>query len=916
MLKSLDAMATNSADHGESTLTKLEVLHSTEGVCDIAYLSGNGRFMVSVGTDGKVAASDPSTSPPVRSWMVRVAGAGGKLSAAAVSPDGNWLALGQEYAAGFGVWVHPLDQKTGLGKVKLAARYTLSVRHLSWHPTKPLLGIATDDGKLSVWDRGSSRKRDFPTGTNYGGARCVAFDPQGELVAAAFTSGALVVYSLQDTVERYHGSAWPKSVIGSERLILAWRPDGGVLALPGTSAVRLVKRGEYASTEKLLEGGHRYISTVAAWSGDGMLLATGSAEAVALWRPAEKAPLAHIFRLTVAPYSLTWGGDLLVAGTTAGSWVMLPVLSEVSLQAPQQSQEVSSSAAGATGAEGDQQENADGGLASGADSQQDSQTQVTNSADTLGNESVSMPVEKVVQHAPFQPGATSADARRRYLAWNEHGVLKFYVTEDRGREESSRRVKSKRSREGLRPSAPAAGVIAVEYSRERGRCAVREIRAPDGLLLGALGPGICALATANAPGFPARIIVHLSVPWEKPSFEHSLPDDGERIEALAVGRNFVAALTSRRQLRVQTLTGVPAGVLALAGAPVCLAACEDLLLCVTFAPGPQGAEPALEYALYGVSAKERLAAGRLPLSPSASLRWIGFSAEALPMALDTAGVLRVLALSGGAPLLASSAGEWVPVAELEDAGSRLWPVRAEGGSLYWVEASKDTREPRVGAVQRLQALRYRLPLGSEAEGAERLLRLRFTSAHMSFALDSGLIPTAVRNLARDAVGQRARTDSKEVLKLFESAAKAGELEQALDIATNYFNAQAGQEARLLQDARTLATTLGHEVLSDKVAQLLEAVERAEREAKSAAQAAASALEALEKSDDEDDGSASSEEESGSEAGDASQGGEQQDQPLDVKSSGAASDGLSGSRRTHEEAGLADELPPAVRLKAS
>ena len=32
-----------------------------------------------------------------------------------------------------------------------AGRFTLNIRHLSWHQTLPYLCISTDDGKLDVW---------------------------------------------------------------------------------------------------------------------------------------------------------------------------------------------------------------------------------------------------------------------------------------------------------------------------------------------------------------------------------------------------------------------------------------------------------------------------------------------------------------------------------------------------------------------------------------------------------------------------------------------------------------------------------------------------------------------------------------------------------------------------------------------
>merc|ERR1719424_774237 len=272
-----------------------------------------------------------ATEPASRTWMVSIAGKGGMLTACAVSADGGWLALAQEYSNGFGVWFCALDQKSGpaLDKLKLVARFTLPVRHLSWHPCKNLLGIATDDGKLLTWDRESGKRCDFRTGSSGGSVRCLSFDPQGELLASALASGALVLFNVSGGEEKYRGSVWSKSTTASERLLMSWRPDGCVLALPGSNSVRLVARGNYAATDTLLEGGHKYPTTIATWSPDGTTLATASLEAVALWRPPF---LFKVCSLTASPHSLAWGGcSHLAIGSVAGSWLsyIVPTLQDL-----------------------------------------------------------------------------------------------------------------------------------------------------------------------------------------------------------------------------------------------------------------------------------------------------------------------------------------------------------------------------------------------------------------------------------------------------------------------------------------------------------------------------------------------------------------------------------------------------------
>uniref|UniRef100_A0A7S4UEX7 WDHD1/CFT4 second beta-propeller domain-containing protein n=1 Tax=Alexandrium monilatum TaxID=311494 RepID=A0A7S4UEX7_9DINO len=741
-----------------------------EGFCEPLHLTSDG--LLSAGADGKlVKVVAKPEAPPERAWAHRLCERD-VLGAAAISGDGTWLATGQETDAGFGVWVCALDPQTGHRPVaipRLAARFTLPARHLAWRG--PLLGIATDDGRLCVWDReadssGDSRRprrRDFPVGNNSGGVRGLAFDPRGELLAGALSNGALVVFGLQDGKERHRSQLWPKAVPGSERLVMAWRPDGEELALPGEPAVRVASRGDYSTTS--LEGGHRLPVAVAAW---GQLLATASEDAVCLWQPPQ---LMLTCRPKQQPYSLSWAGEsFLVIGMAAGSWARLapppPPEAPPAQAAPgADAGETEHASAGANAPEADAAKPSgfSAGTA-GADSTEAAAAVV----DPTASEAEKPPPTAVKQQ-PFQPGATSKELRRFYLAWNDHGTLKCSLSSSAapGSDEKIRRNSSSRSVGGRsdHSSWSGTGRVVVDYSRERGPTSVRELRAPEGLVHGSIGPGVCALSAAGQCRRPESLVVHMANPWsrDRTSFKHILPV-GETVEALVVSRHFVAAFTSPlRYLRVHTLTGVPLSVLSLSGDVVCMAASDDLLLCVTSAPGHQGPEPYLEYDLFGVSAKERLATGGLPLSPASTLRWIGFSAEALPLALDSAGVLRALALSGGTPLLAPAAGQWLPVADLPEGGARLWPVRAERGALHCAELQKAGGEPRVGPLHKLQEVRFSLPLGGEELVAEKVLQ-GLLSEHLKFAIESGILPSRARQ-ARTNKRKQGLADDQSALRV-------------------------------------------------------------------------------------------------------------------------------------------------------
>lgn len=770
----------------------LEALHSTDGFCEVVHLSSDSSSMLSAGWDGKLAAvNNTAGQPPSKAWMARIAGKGGMLTAAAVSADAGWLALSQEYSNGFGVWVCPLDGKKGpdMDRSKLVARFTLPVRHLAWHPSKPILGIASNDGKLLTWDRSSSKRRDFPTGRDGGAVHCVAFDPQGEFLATALASGALVIFSMADGTEKYRGSAWKKNIIGSgDRFLMAWRPDGTLLALPGATSVRLVARGNYATNDLHLElGGHRYPTSMAAWSADGSVLATASVEAVALWRPPQ---LVKVCRITAAPHSLFWGGDTLAIGTAVGSWAHVttpPLASEAA--AANTSTEEAVTQDGAT---------PDAATTPAAPSQTDATSQETLQTQTPDVPMTPAPVEVVPLHqAAFQPGATrDLEARRQYLAFNGHGALKLFLGEQSGR-------------------------VEVEYNQLRFRSAVREIRAPDGLVMGALGPGVCVLAAAPKNGQPAKVIMHSATNpkgvqvgsrTSSSHMEHVFPE-GEEVVALAVGKQFVASLTSKSNLFVKSTSGEQVSNVPLSGSPVCLVAGEDMLLCILKRSPAEGADllPSqnsspqdmsaqdsssehipqgldLSYVLYSVAADQQLARGRLPISAGASLRWCGISAEALPLALDSSGVLWALSVNRNtdAPYNVLAA-EWQSAAELEDSGRRLWPVRAEGHSLFCLELSKGLHEPRVGAVQKLKETRYKRPQ-----------------------------PARVA-----AKAQRGEAECQQALTDFEASAKMGDVEEALDVILNYFESHTSHRTKLLTSAHSLAEKLGEEELAERLTAILQ-----------------------------------------------------------------------------------------------
>lgn len=377
----------------------------------------------------------------------------------------------------------------------------------------------------------------------------------------------------------------------------------------------------------------------------------------------------------------------------------------------------------------------------------------------------------------------------------------------------------------------------------------------DGLQMAALSAGACCLgAGSKATGGP-RLLIRPAERWEKAEFSAPLSGD-EAPEAIACGDGFVAALTSRRLLRLYTYSGMPIGLLSIPGRSVALAARGSLLLVVTRSPlapamPDDGTDDVLDFRLLDACSRMERAAGRLPLSPTSRLRWIGISEDLAPICIDTMGVVRAL-LGTGAGSWGSqngSGGEWTPVlalAEHEADLGPLWAVHAQQGELVVAEAGLTAEEPspcptkEVASSQDLMNSQDHLSAPDGSPAASSAVPLRTLSWRVplgAFPICGDFIEIAYREqlLARHACdvasatqpgsGEAARrADAAEkkgkssALKLFAQLATAGEGERALHVAQFVLGGVSGS-AKVLDMAQKLADKAGQLKLADEIEKL-------------------------------------------------------------------------------------------------
>merc|ERR550514_918486 len=105
-------------------------------------------------------------------------------------------------------------------------------------------------------------------------------------------------------------------------------------------------------------------------------------------------------------------------------------------------------------------------------------------------------------------------------------------------------------------------------------------RVLDRLSMASLHGDLCALASCgdSKGGGPSRLLVRPRERWERPFFAAALGGQDERVEVIACGEGFAAALTSRQLLRIFGPSGLPLSVASVPGPAVALAARGPLLL--------------------------------------------------------------------------------------------------------------------------------------------------------------------------------------------------------------------------------------------------------------------------------------------------------------------------------------------------
>ncbi|KAL5011184.1 hypothetical protein ScPMuIL_011733, partial [Solemya velum] len=301
----------------------------------------------------------------------------------------------------------------------------------------------------------------------------------------------------------------------------------------------------------------------------------------------------------------------------------------------------------------------------------------------------------------------------------------------------------------------------------------------------------------------------------------SLPE-GENIQAITVGEKWIAVATDRRYVRMFSLAGVQREMFSIPGPVVCMSGQNNRLMLIYHKGMAIPGDQSLELLLIKVDGKRKrtlLNGISLPLSPKASVSWLGFTAEGTPLYMDSAGVVRMLNKAFGP--------SWTPVANTK--------THAKGKSdHYWLVSvhenpqqlrcipCKGSRYPPTLPRPAVTILPFELPLcdmaTEKSQYEEALWRSRLFSNHIDQWTSQGYeCDTEVKN-------ELLKPAQEALMKLFALSARSDREYRALEVCDLM------PDEHMLQLAIKYATRLKHIQLAQRVSEL--AVNRQEDEVES------------------------------------------------------------------------------------
>lgn len=404
-------------------------------------------------------------------------------------------------------------------------------------------------------------------------------------------------------------------------------------------------------------------------------------------------------------------------------------------------------------------------------------------------------------HPRFQPGATSSDGQRRYLAFNLLGLITSVQHENRC-------------------------TVVVEF---HDKVTSRGFRFSDNskfsmAYLGINGAIFAAPAIDDNPSTVYYKTHDSSL--SKSEWQIYLPE-GEDVIGVALTKDAAIVATSRGFVRTFSQSGVQTGIFSV-GSIVAVAGLHDLAIIVFHQGEPFEGSQNLGYLMYNVDTNQRIQRGPLPVSDDTTVTWLGFSEYGVPAFYDDTGVVHILN-----HYRRIDQGQWVPILDTnvldsdKDTPPTYWPVGLSDEAFTCIRCRKGESEPSFPKPF-VTELPFKMPtLYQETEAGEAEEAWLREKIMTGLSKDEKLASSLER--PNKTVARREVEMDMLVLKMIGFACKSGFAQKAMDLTAMLCNSSS------VDRAVKIAYHYKLQQLTERMQKLREVMVRAEEDGHSDAE---------------------------------------------------------------------------------
>ncbi|CAN1840054.1 Protein ENHANCER OF LHP1 1 [Linum perenne] len=616
-------------------------------------------------------------------------------------------------------------------------RFTLPIRALAFNKSGSMLAAAGDDDGIKLINTVDGSIARILKG-HRGSITGLAFDPIGDYLASIDSMGTVMFWELQSgtVLHTLKGVASNTGLDTSVANILSWSPDGETLAAPGLKNDVVMYDRDTAEKMFTLRGDHLLPICFLSWSPNGKFMATSSLDKqVLIWDVVKKQDIdRHKFEDRIC--SMAWKpvGNTLAVIDVSGKYGLWESVVPSSMRSPTEDIPLNSNKSnGVILFEEEGQEPSSSGSMSdlGEDSLGDSappsrkrirkrsefdEDQTENMLDDFsmhqqnvaskrahysarehlnkGDEGLrsTMTSGKSKMQEAFQPGSTPVQpGKRRFLCYNMLGTITTMEYDGYSH-------------------------IEIDFHDTSRGPRVPAMTDHFGFTMASLNENGSVFANpCKGDKNMSTLMYRPFSSWANNS-EWSMRFEGEEVKVVALGTNWVAAITSLNYLRIFTEGGLQKHILSLDGPAVTASGCKNQLAVVTHAASSSDQNmQLLEFLVFDMQNGTKPSRGRLPLTPGSSLIWFGFSEEGQLSSYDSKGVLRVFTNHYG--------GSWFPLFsanKTKKPDENYWVAGLNARKLLCIVCKSPEVFPQVIPKPIITLLDLSFPLASSDLGAEAL----------------------------------------------------------------------------------------------------------------------------------------------------------------------------------------------------